>query len=130
MIDAFVEEMTASGLFVSVEAVPVMDEPRIVDAWADSVAGQEFCVSLVEGQDNARVLCDGYVFEAVPVPVVLEFVDAVVHERIEVTASGNGTRLTLGVPTSQGVWQDTRRVTAEVSPWERQALARKGRGSS
>ncbi|WP_380281254.1 hypothetical protein [Kitasatospora purpeofusca] len=120
----FVAAVEASGLFESVEVVPVAP-PRQVDLRLEASADHFFIVMVADGSDSCRIMFDDYVFDWVPTCLVLEFLQAVIAGEVEVTLSPSGGHVLLGVPLAgEGTWRDSRVFRGGFEPWEARAMAR------
>ncbi|MER5351475.1 hypothetical protein ABT093_14220 [Kitasatospora sp. NPDC002551] len=123
-VAAFVAEVEASGLFESVEVVPV-EPPRLVDLRLEASEEHFFIVMVVDGHNACRIVFDDYVFDWVPTCLVLEFLQAVIASEVEVTLSPSGGHVLLGVPLAgEGTWRDSRVFGGGFEPWEARAMAR------
>ncbi|GAA1404560.1 hypothetical protein GCM10009639_50580 [Kitasatospora putterlickiae] len=119
---AFVAEVEASGLFESVDVVPV-EPPRLIDLHLEAPTGESFIVMVVDGYHACRVFFEAYVFDWVPTCLVLEFLRAVMSGEVEVAREGG--HVVLGVPLAgEGTWEESRVFRGEFEPWEARAMAR------
>ncbi|MFE6872401.1 hypothetical protein ACFVFS_38380 [Kitasatospora sp. NPDC057692] len=120
----FVGAVEASGLFESVEVVPV-EPPRLVDLHLEASEDHFFIVMVVDGYSACRIMFDAYVFDWVPTCLALEFLQAVIAGEVEVTLSPSGGHVLLGVPLDgEGTWEDSRVFRGGFEPWEARAMAR------
>ncbi|MFB6891148.1 hypothetical protein ACFCX4_17780 [Kitasatospora sp. NPDC056327] len=125
VVDAaeFAAAVEASGLFGSVEAVPVA--PLQVDLHLEALTGHVFLVMLRDGSSDCRIVCEGYVFDWVPTCLAPEFMQAVIAGEVEVAFSKSGGRVLLGVPLpGEGTWWESRVYQGELAPWEARVMTR------
>ncbi|MFB7471784.1 hypothetical protein [Kitasatospora sp. NPDC056184] len=123
-VAAFVAAVEASGLFESVEVVPV-EPPRLFDLRLEASEDHFFIVMVVDGYSACRIVFDDYVFDWVPTCLALEFLQAVIAGEVEVTLSPSGGQVLVGVPLAgEGTWRESRDFRGGFEPWEARAMAR------
>ncbi|MED7954666.1 hypothetical protein PUR61_34900 [Streptomyces sp. BE20] len=118
-VEDFIAAAARSGKFLEIDTAEAVANPRVVDIHLEHSAGHEFIVMVREDRGEARILFEDYLFDAVPVHRVLEFLDLLASCEVVLALNRSGRLLSLTVSLPEGDWIDRRTCANDFSEWER-----------